>query len=191
MTDREKIIKELLSGQARVANSILPEESWAFSTGTKYTFDLEKAKQLVKESGYKGEKISFKITAGNTAISQYAQVILESLKNVGIVAEIEPLENNTLIDNLKKGQFQMTTSQWIGGNQDPIFLKDLFLSTESPDKKDGGRNRSHYNNPEFDKLALQAVDAVDKTKAKELYTKAQEIVSNELHFSRSGIHQIW
>ena len=88
--DREKIIKDLLSGQARVANSILPEESWAFSPGTKYTFNLEKAKQLVKESGYKGEKISFKITAGNTAISQYAQVILESLKAADTPAPHRP-----------------------------------------------------------------------------------------------------
>jgi peptide/nickel transport system substrate-binding protein len=178
--DREKIIKELLSGQARVANSILPEDSWAYSTGTQYTFNPEKAKQLIQESGYKGEKINFKISAGNTAISQYAQVILESLKAVGINAEIENVENNTLLEQFKLGQFQMTTSQWIGGNQDPIFLRDLFASGESPDKKAGGRNRSRYSNAEFDKLISQAVDTVDKAKAKELYTKAQDIVSNDL-----------
>ena len=78
--DREKIIKELLSGQAKIAHSILPEDSWAYSPGTKYTFDVAKAKQLLQESGYKGEKVSFKISAGSTAISQYALVIQGSLK---------------------------------------------------------------------------------------------------------------
>ena len=34
--------------------------------------------------------------------------------------------------------------------------------------------------PIFDKLIQEAVDTVDKTKAKELYTKAQAIVSNDL-----------
>jgi peptide/nickel transport system substrate-binding protein len=180
--DREKIIKDLLSGQAKIAHSVLPSESWAYSDKIKYTFDQEKAKQLVKESGYKGEEIKFKISAGNQAVSQYSQVILESLKVVGINAAIETLELNTLLDQLKQGQFQMTTSQWAGGNQDPIFLRDLFATSESPDKKPGGRNRSRYTNTEFDKIVSEAVDTVDKTKAKELYAKAQDIVATELPY---------
>jgi peptide/nickel transport system substrate-binding protein len=180
--DREKIIKELLSGQAKVAHSIIPEDSWAFSPGTKYSYDPAKAKQLLQESGYKGEKINFKFVAGSNAVSQYAQVIQESLKEVGINVEIETLELNTLLKQLGQGQFQMTTSQWVGGNQDPIFLRDLFETNESPEKKEGGRNRSRYSNPEFDKIVNEAFNTVDKAKAKELYVKAQEIISNDLPY---------
>lgn len=180
--DREKIVKELLSGQAKIAHSVLPEDSWAYSAGTKYTYDPAKAKQILKESGYKGEEITFKIAAGSNAISLYSQVIQESLKEVGINAKIETLELNTLLDQLKQGQFQMTTAQWVGGNQDPIFLRDLFETNESPDKKPGGRNRSRYSNPEFDKIVTEAVNTVDKAKAKELYVKAQEIISNDLPY---------
>ena len=104
------------------------------------------------------------------------------MKEVGINVEIETLENNTLLEQLKQGQFQMTTSQWVGGNQDPIFLRDLFETNESPDKKPGGRNRSRYSNAEFDKIVNEAFNTVDKTKAKELYVKAQEIISNELPY---------
>ena len=74
----------------------------------------------------------------------------------------------------------MNTSIWVGGNQDPIFLRDLFASNESPDKKPGGRNRSRYSNPELDKLVQEAVNSTDKAKAKDLYIKAQEIVSRDL-----------
>lgn len=178
--DREKIIKELLGGQARPASSILPEESWAYTPGTVYAYDEAKARQLVQESGYKGEEISFKIAAGNSAINLYSQVIQESLKKIGVNAKIETLELNTLFEQLKLGQYQMTTSQWVGGNQDPIFLRDLFAGTEFPDKKNGGRNRSRYTNAEFDKLVNEAVETVDKTKARALYVKAQEIVSRDL-----------
>jgi ABC-type transport system substrate-binding protein len=78
----------------------------------------------------------------------------------------------------------MNTARWIGGNQDPIFYKDLFASTEFPDKKTGGRNRSRYANPEFDKVVNEAIDitAKDKTKAKELYTKAQSFISSDLPY---------
>lgn len=178
--DREKIINDLLAGQAKVAHSILPEESWAFNGGTRYSYDPAKAKQLVQESGYKGEVIKFKLASGVQAVSQYSQVIQNQLKEAGINSELETLENNTLLEQLKQGQFEMNTAQWVGGNQDPIFLRDLFASGESPDKKPGGRNRSRYANPEFDKIVQAAVDATDKNKAKELYGKAQQIVSDDL-----------
>ncbi|MBK9530162.1 MAG: hypothetical protein IPO41_18065 [Acidobacteria bacterium] len=41
--DRDKIVAELLSGQAKVASSILPSQSWAYSPGTAYKFDPAKA----------------------------------------------------------------------------------------------------------------------------------------------------
>lgn len=179
--NREKIISELLSGQAKIAYSILPEESWAYTTGTKYTYDPAKAKQLLQEAGYKGELIKFKYAAGNQAVNQYSQVIQESLKEVGLNVELETFEPQTLLDQLKYGQFQMNTSTWIGGNQDPIFYRDLFASTDTPEKKpNGGRNRARYSNPEFDKIIEEAVRTVDKTRARELYAKAQEIVSTDL-----------
>lgn len=180
--DREKIVKELLQGQAKVAHSIIPEESWAYSAGTKYEYNPAKAKQLVQESGYNGEVIKFKFASGNSAVSQYAQVIQNSLKEVGLNVDVEPLEPGTVREQLKNGQFQMNTGRWIGGNQDPIFLKDLFASSEFPDKKENGRNRSRYSNPEFDKIVQDAIDSPDKAKAKELYIKAQEIISRDLPY---------
>ncbi len=178
--NREKIINELLSGQAKIAYSILPEDSWAYTTGTKYTYDPAKAKQLLQEAGYKGESIKFRYASGNESVNQYAQVIQNSLKDVGINIELERLEPATLLESLKNGQFQMNTSIWIGGNQDPIFYRDLFASTDFPEKKLNGRNRARYSNDEFDKVIDEAVKTVDKTRAKELYARAQEIVSNDI-----------
>jgi peptide/nickel transport system substrate-binding protein len=178
--DREKIINELLSGQAKIAYSILPEESWAYTTGTKYAYDPAKARQLLQEAGYKGEEIRLTYASGNQAVNQYSQVIQNSLKDVGVTMALDPFESNTVLDNLKKGSFQMNTSIWIGGNQDPIFYRDLFASSDFPEKKLNGRNRARYSNPEFDKVIDEAVKTVDKTKARELYARAQEIVSNDV-----------
>ena len=51
--DRPAIVKELLLDQARVANAILPEQSWAYSPGQVYNFDPERAKRILDEAGYK------------------------------------------------------------------------------------------------------------------------------------------
>ena len=53
--DREAIVRDLLLGQARVAHSILPEESWAFAPGQTYTYNPERARQLLDEAGFRGQ----------------------------------------------------------------------------------------------------------------------------------------
>ena len=187
--NREKIINDLLLSQAQIAHSILPEESWAFAPGTKYPFDPNKAKQLLDEAGFRDTngdgkrempKISFKISSGNSAVSQYAQFITNQLSEVGIPVEIESLEFQTMLSQLQKGQYQMTTGRWVGGNQDPIFLRDLFASSEIPSEKRASRNRSRYSNKQVDELLDKALNAADRAQAKEFYTQAQQIISDEV-----------
>jgi peptide/nickel transport system substrate-binding protein len=181
--DRQKIVTDLLSGQATVADSILPTQSWAFVPGTQYRYDPAKAKQLLQEAGYKGEPIVFKYSSGNTYVNQYAQVILSSLTDVGLNVSIETLEVNTIRQQLALGQYQMYTGAWIGGNQDPIFLRDLFDSSKIPGVSGATCcNRSRYENHNVDDVVRQAIDvtATDRDKAKQLYAQTWQIVSNDL-----------
>ena len=178
--DRERLIKELLSGQAKIAHSILPDASWAYSPGTQYTFDPAKAKQLLQEAGYKNESIKFKYSSGNAAFNNYAQAIQNSLKEVGLNVEIETIDPGTLRQQLAQGQFQINTGVWIGGNQDPIFLKDLFTTGRIPGPNVSCCNRSRYSNPRVDELIEQAVNEIDREKAKQLYQNAWQIISDDL-----------
>jgi ABC-type dipeptide transport system, periplasmic component len=74
----------------------------------------------------------------------------------------------------------LNTGVWIGGNQDPIFLKDLFTTGRIPDANVACCNRSRYSNPEVDKLIEDAINEIDREKAKQLYIKAWDIVSADL-----------
>lgn len=178
--DRQKLITELLSGQAKIASSILPSGSWAYSPGTQYNFDPEKSRQLLKEAGYKNEPIVFKYASANAAFNSYAQAIQNSLTAVGLTVQIEQIDPGVLRSQLAQGQFQLNTAQWIGGNQDPIFLKDLFTTGRIPGPGVSCCNRWRYSNPEVDKLLEDAINEIDRERAKELYLKAWGIISNDL-----------
>jgi len=178
--DREKIIRELLFGQAKIAHSILPTESWAYSPGTQYKYDPARARQLLQEAGYKNEPIKFKYATSNAAFGQYAQAIQSSLNDVGLNVQIETLDPGTLRQQLAQGQFQLSTGVWIGGNQDPIFFKDLFTTAKIPGENVPCCNRSRYSNPEVDKIIEQAIEETDRARAAELYVRAWELISSDL-----------
>lgn len=189
--DRESLIRDLLLGQAKIAHSILPEESWAYSPGQKYNFDPERAKKILDEAGFRDpdgdgpqmrfpKPIVFKISSASGTARQYSGVIQNQLKQIGIPVEIETVESSTLTDQLVKSNYQMTTGSWVGGNQDPIFLRDLFASSGIPKPDRVGFNRSRYNNPEIDPILQEAVDTADRQQALSLYQRAQEIISRDV-----------
>ncbi|HEU4932929.1 MAG TPA: ABC transporter substrate-binding protein [Pyrinomonadaceae bacterium] len=190
--DRESLIKNLLLGFGTIAHSIIPEGSWSYSSGQTYSFDPGKAKQLLDEAGFRdpdgdGPKMRFndkpivyKLSGSSIAGRQYAGVIQNYLKEVGIPVEIQTPEQNTLFDELRRGNFQIAYTQWVGGNQDPIFYKDLFATSEIPTQTRPSRNRSRYSNAELDKLLDEAVNTFDRQRGRELYVQIQDIVSREV-----------
>ena len=141
---------------------------------------IDRLTPRLQEAGYKNEPIVFKYSSGNAAVNQYAQVIQSSLTDVGINVQIETLEVNTIRTQLAQGQFQMYTGIWIGGNQDPIFLRDLFATSKIPGGSVACCNRSRYSNPKLDSILEEAVNTIDRETAKSLYIQSQQIVSDEL-----------
>ncbi len=189
--DREGMIRDLLQGQGKLAHSILPEESWAYTKAQTYHYDPAMAKTLLDEAGFRDpdgngpqmrfpKPIVFRISGSSASARQYAGVIQNYLKDVGIPVSIETSELNVLFEFLRRGQFQMTYGQWVGGNQDPIFYRDLFASSEIPTETRASRNRSRYKNPELDQILSDAVNTYDHAKAQPLYARAQEIVSRDV-----------
>src|SRR5712691_6299765 len=141
--NRESMIRDLVLGQGKIAHSILPEESWAYTPGQTYHYDPEMAKKLLDDAGFRdpdgdgpqmrfSKPIIFRISGSSGAARQYSGVIYNYLREVGIPVTIETSELNTLFEFLRRGQFQMTYGQWVGGNQDPIFYRDPFASSVIP-----------------------------------------------------------
>jgi peptide/nickel transport system substrate-binding protein len=188
--DRESIIRDLVLNQGAIAHSILPEASWAYQRPQTYQFDPNKAKQLLDEAGFRdpdgdgpqmrwAKPLLFRISGSSASARQYSGVVQNYLKNVGVPVAIETSEFNTMRQQVQNGQFQINYSQWVGGNQDPIFYHDLFATSEiaTPTR---GLNRSRYTNPELDKILDEAANTYDHARAAPLYAKAQEIIGRDV-----------
>lgn len=126
--------------------------------------------------GIKGSRfdkpIIFKILS-STPTQKYASVIENALRDVGVPVSIETVEQQTLIESQRNGQFQITTGRWVGGNQDPVFFRNLF-------RTGANFNRGRYSNPELDAVLDETAATYDRERARQLYAQAQDIISREV-----------
>jgi len=127
--------------------------------------DMEKAKQLVEESGTKGQKVT--VIVEDTAVSKSIGVYLQSvLKEIGYDSEVKPISPNiqfTYIQNTNN-KVQMSVSQWY---QDypaaSDFLYILFGCESFKEGSDSSINISGFcdqaiNKKMKDALALGVTD---------------------------------
>jgi ABC-type transport system substrate-binding protein len=179
-TDRATIIKYLLRGQARPAQSLLPPNHWAFDGDVqKYDFDPGRAERMLDAAGYpRGtDGVRLRLTL-KTSTDEFTRLtsaaIADEWKRVGVNLELRPLEFATFYTDITRGSFQMYTLRWVGANTDPDIFEYVFGSKRTPPV---GANRGHYRNAELDGLLDQARVEMDQEKRKAILAEVQRIVA--------------
>ncbi|HEY6765020.1 MAG TPA: ABC transporter substrate-binding protein [Candidatus Sulfotelmatobacter sp.] len=181
--DRQPMIQYLWRGEARLANSILPPQSWAYNpTVVTYDCDPAKARTLLDTAGYPAsDGVRFHLTMktstdANTRLM--VAVMQQQLRNVGIVLDIHSSEFATFLSDVTRGAFQMYGLRWIGA-EDPDIFETAFHSAKFPPN---GANRGYYSNPKLDSLIDQARREIDQNKRKAIYADVQRILAEQLPY---------
>lgn len=177
--DREKIIKYLWRGQAKLATGVIPPDNWSYAPDVAtYPYDPQRARELLRESGHEGMAFTYRTATDDTG-RLLASVIQQQLKDVGIQMDIRSNEFATFYADVVKGNFQAYSLRWIGGNNDPDILNFVFHSMMFPPN---GANRGRYANAEVDRLIDFARRETDTQKRKTAYQSIQKIVAEELPY---------
>ena len=182
--DRRPMVEYLWRGEAELARSVLPAQSWAYNGDVpSYTHDPDKARQLLDAAGYAPfNGVRFHITMktstdANTRLM--VAVMQQQLREVGITLDIRSFEFATFFSDVTHGAFQMYGLRWIGGNEDPDIFEYAFHSSKFPPN---GANRGFYSNPKLDALIDRARREIDPVERKPLYAEVQRILANDLPY---------
>jgi peptide/nickel transport system substrate-binding protein len=185
---REEIIQYYWRGLVTPASGLLPRNHWAYEDNVEiYPHDPTKARQLLDEAGWTdpdgpGPKPRFHLTfktSTDESTRQVAAVIQQKLKETGIQIDLRSYEFGTFYGDIVRGNFQMFTLRWIGGNNDPDLFERVFHSREAPPK---GYNRGRYENVRVDELIEFARKEPNQEKRKAAYSEIQKIVADELPY---------
>jgi peptide/nickel transport system substrate-binding protein len=183
--DVDAICEYLRRGLARPATSIVPPMSWAYEPdATRYRHDPARAMALLDEAGYRdpdgaGPEPRLRLSLKTSTAEAYrlqATVIQSQLAGAGIAVELRSQELTTLLDDVRTGNMQMYTLQFVGIT-DPDILRRVFHSTQVPPN---GLNRAFYANPDVDRLIDEATASLDDATRLRLYRRVQALVAGDL-----------
>jgi peptide/nickel transport system substrate-binding protein len=186
--DRDAVTEAAKFGAARANETAIPEDSFFYSDYAPYEPDVDKAKQLLEESG-----VTTPITMGLMVTDEFpesvtaAQVIASELEPIGIKVEVETLDFSTWLDREDKGEFDAFMLSWLGNIDPADFYEQQHLTG-------GSSNYQGYSNPKVDQLLTEASTEVDQDKRKDLYDQAAKMIVDDvsyLYLYNPDVVQAW
>ena len=175
--DRDAILELTADGHGtKLGSSMYPAFTKYFddSLTDYYTYDPEKANELLTEAGYpNGFTMTITVPSNYTPHVDTAQVLVEQLGAVGITVEIEEVEWNTWLQRTyTERDFQSTVVGFDAANLTANALLQRWTS-------DSEKNMINFSNAEYDSVMAQANATTDDAARTALFKQAERILTEE------------
>ena len=194
--DKEAIAKTLFMGYVTPLAGPLAQNTVGSAELTPYTADIEKAKTMLDEAGWKlngdvrekdGKKMEFTLIVPDGMYPKdvvLTEVIQSQLKEIGVQVTINKVEKSTYWDQLKVPADKTGYDMALWGynpshGSGQIHMENLFTSNADESEKPSLWNFIWYNNPEVDSLLTSAKEQVVEEEFSATMKQAEEIVWEE------------
>lgn len=185
--DREALAQAAVQGYGTPTDSLTPESVWrdaddatrarAFDDIAHYDYDLEEARELVREAGAEGERIVFATSSLDPSFDVVSQAMASAGKEIGLDIEIDTRSQNayTLLfsDPAAIEGVDMFTTLWYLSSTDPLEMYSVLRTDEFS-------NYGKWSDPEFDDVVNRAVATLDADERFALAADAQRIATDQL-----------
>ena len=180
-TDKESI-RVVCYGEntSETMDSVVPSTlPGHISTLKQYDYNIEKAKELLKEAGVEnGFEVEFMYLANSTN-NMLAELLRQMWSQVGVTLILKPTESGALTTSLNKGEQELCCA----GTSYGLFeagagLYNMFHT----ERMYSGSARSNLSNPEVDKVLDEINITPDVEKRAVLVGTAQELIHEESPF---------
>ena len=176
--DRVKMITYLRNGMGIPAvNGFIPKGLAGFNNMEGYTYQPEKAKELVlqyiEESGNNNPSITI---GTNSQYLDLCEFIQRELENIGIQVQIDVVPPSTLRQMKSSGELAVFRASWIADYPDAENYLSLFYGENFTPN---GPNYAHFKNNVYDSLYVASLSLSNIEERKLLYEKMDSIIIEE------------
>jgi oligopeptide transport system substrate-binding protein len=176
--NRDQLVSQITKGGQIPAYAITPPGTMGYYPESDLAFDPEAARKLLAEAGYpNGEgfpttEILYNTSEGHRKIAVALQQMWKKHLNIDVVLLNQ--EWKVYLDTVSNHHYEIARAGWIGDYVDPNNFLDMFLCN-------GGNNRTHWCNPEYDQIILQQVPKAKTHQQRlDLFKQAENILLDEM-----------
>lgn len=175
--DRDAINEFLFGGKSHLIQThAYPTITTWYNADTEgtYTYDVEKAKELLAEAGYAdGFDLEITVPSNYTQHVGTAEILAEQLAVVGINVNINLIEWSSWLSDVYQGrEYQSTVIGFDISSMSPATWYKRYYTPSANDF-------TNFSNEEYDSIYEQAIATVDFDKKHELYSQLQQILTDE------------
>lgn len=175
--DYKGIVDGVMQGQAEQMRGAVPDGMWGHDpNGLQYSYDLEKAKALLKEAGKSDIHLTYTFSQLDPAWEPIGLALQASLAEIGIKLDLKSLADTTKREVTASGDFDLSPGRWTPDFADPYMFMNFWFD---PDKMGRPGNSSFYNNPKVTGLVREAESIIDQPKREQLYFEAQKLSTQD------------
>lgn len=175
--DKDAYIQLMYSGYGKPATSVVPSIIGGYEEQEAYTYDVDKAKELMKEAGYED---GFKLTLWGDNTTQEIKgmtFISQQLAQIGIEVDVQPMEPATVSDKIYVDKEDAEINMWYVNWSASDFtmdgsLRSLLYSTMCPPTS---ANTAYFNDADFDKDMDEGLATANEEEQAKYYGDAQKI----------------
>ena len=183
--NRPQIVQALFKGYADVGNDspfapVFPSTNTSVPQRAQ---DIAKAKSLLSAAGHPSGFSTQLVTERFVEIPQYAQIIAESAKAIGVNITLQVQNQSAYY-----GKATFGNSPWLdatmslvdyGHRSVPNVFMTAPLQTTNATAGTGAWNAAHFKNPQYDKLVTQYIAAADPSTQKSLAGQIETLLLDQ------------
>lgn len=178
--DHEGIMNAAIQGQGRVQYHpfIAPESMQEVDGLTEYTYDPDRARELLEEAGWDNSQTVEILHGSNINVWWITTmtIIQQQFADVGIQAELVPVDSAEYnVRTIDSDDFDLTPLGGATGDPD-AFSAQLATGSIPP----SGVNRGRYSNEQVDELFAQGRATNDIEERQEIYSEMARILNDEV-----------
>src|SRR5699024_8652982 len=190
----EQFSNVVKSGFGKSLESVLPPVNKYYSPQEPYSYDLDKAKELMEEAGL-ADGFEISIWGDDSSENQRAMEFIEQQHaDININVTVEQLERGTLDEVIyspqtpEEAEVEMWYVSWAAGIGSPDnAIRPLFTENNFPPN---GPNTAYYTNDKVEELVRTAITRIDEDEAYEEYDEIQRIIFEDAPWLFLGVDQV-
>ena len=195
--DRDTIAEQLYGVTGKATPNFLVAPSEYVSPNTSYEYNLEQAKQLLDEAGWKdsngngirdrnGTEMQMVFQTSVNPLRQKTQaVVKQGLQSIGVGVELKSIDPSVYFSSDSSNEdtvehFYADLQMYTTGNTvpDPATYMNFMTCNQIPQKANNwsGDNNSRYCSSEYDRLWQEASTELDLEKREQLFIEMNDLL---------------